>query len=938
MFSAILYRFVIAVSCSLPIACSIAAADDEATISFAEDIQPILTQHCVQCHGPTETESGLRVDNRPALLRGGDSGEPALVPKKASDSLLIRLIQGDDPDRRMPPNGDPLSSEEVSRFVRWIDQGADWPGQMHSDNTKHGTTSTSESDHWSLQPIQRPAVPVISGCVNPIDAFIARKLNTKKLQFAAPADPVVLKRRVSLVLTGLPPDSIDLGDAATEQYGQMVDRLLASPRYGEHWAQHWLDVIRWAETVGFETNQERKNAWPYRDWVIDALNRDTPYDQFIKQQILGDALTQDAALGFLVAGPANLPGQIGRDEDAMRQARQDELDEVIQTVSQSVMGLTIGCARCHNHKFDPILQRDYYSMQAIFAGLSYGDRRLRGDENDRLTAEIPATTMKLEQLATKAESLRRRHQLRLPLPAFPSETFDAILADGVRMEIAATNNDRPAALYELQAWSTGQSSTTKLDEGEVRNVALASNGGRASASSFALANQTRHFDNLIDGSVDRRQAFPWTSAKSGPAWVQVDFDEPTPIDRIAWDTSSNVPVDLVVQVHDVATDRWVAVATSRDRMLRTDDVRKAESITVAELSLEEVKEFLAINGQLRQTRASLNRISAGPRVYAASFTKDPAPTWQLRRGDPMQRISEVAPSTPVVLGTLSLDVGASDSARREALANKLTSRKNPLSARVIVNRIWQHHFGVGLVDTPSDFGKMGSVPSHPHLLDWLASELVEHDWSVKYIHRLILHSRTFKQSSALNKMALKTDADSRLLWRFPPRRIEAEAIRDSILQASGKLNLEMGGRGFDFFRQRGGLADYKPIETFDSSGWRRMIYAHKIRMQSVDVFGTFDCPDAGQMKPRRTQSITPLQSLSLLNSPFVNRQASFFAERIRREVGENSSDQLDRAFEIAYSRKATHAERENLLEFLNAEGLEQLCRVVMNTSEFLYLR
>ena len=923
-------RWHVATLCGFLIVSGSARGDEAHLVSFERDIQPILRTHCIECHGAEASESGFRLDARSGLLRGGDSGESAVIPGDAANSLLIQMVSGEEADRRMPPNGPPLSSQQILLLCNWIDQGVDWPGQTKSAELDPG--QDFGSGHWSLQRIRRPKVPHLAGCEQPIDAFIGRKLKSHGLGFSPRADSTSLLRRASLVLTGLPPRAGD--DIVTDPIGfpQLVDRLLASPRYGERWAQHWLDVIRWAETVGFETNLERKDAWPYRDWVIDAFNADLPYDRFIRDQITGDRSAQDAALGFLVAGPANLPGQIGRDEEAMRQARQDELDEVIQTVSQSVMGLTIGCARCHNHKFDPILQRDYYAMQAIFAGLSYGDRRLRGDENDRMLAQVPAIKERIQSLVQQANAIQQRHGLRPPLPAFPNERFAVVLADAVRISIKATHNGGPASLYELQAWTVDSAGET------TRNIALASNGGRSSASSFALANQTRHHENLIDGSVDRRQAFPWVAAKTGPAWVRVDFEKPERINRVAWDTSGSIPVDLLVEVHDSRHDHWVTVASSRDRMLRTDDERGSDDIVISGLSRTQITECTSVNQQIRQTRAALARISAGPRVYAASFVDSPHATFQLRRGDPMQRIAKVAPSTPLILGSLALGADAPDRARRQALADHLTSADHPLTARVIVNRIWQHHFGIGLVDTPSDFGKMGSPPSHPELLDWLANELVQHDWSIKHIHRLILNSKTFQQSSAPRDDALEIDADSRLVWRFPPRRIEAEAIRDAILQASGNLNLEMGGRGFDFFQQRGGLADYKAIEAFESNGWRRMIYAHKIRMQSVDVFGNFDCPDAGQMKPRRTQSITPLQSLSLLNSPFVNRQAGFFAARVRSEVGSQIVQQINRAFEIALGRNATEDERTKLTPLVYDEGLAQLCRVLLNTSEFLYLR
>ena len=778
------------------------------------------------------------------------------------------------------------------------------------------------------------------------------------MQPSSPADRRTLIRRITLDLTGLPPDPEDVeafvaaGDDNGEACEQLVDRLLASPRYGERWAQHWLDVIRWAETVGFETNLQRPNAWPYRDWVISALNEDKPWNEFLFEQLAGDTIGADAALGFLVAGPANLAGQIGRDEEAMRQARQDELDEVIRTVSQSIFGLTLDCARCHSHKFDPLTQRDYYAMQAVFAGLKYGDRRWRGHQNDRWTAQIPEVRESLAVLRTELETLRTCHELDKPLRDVHTESFEPVTAQSVRMRIHATGNGGPASMYEFEVWSADGPPDEQI------NVALASRGAVPSASSFALANQTRHFENLTDGSVDQRQAFPWLSASRGPAWIQVDFPRPVQVSRVTWHRGSSVPADYDIDIQPPESETWVTVADSRRRLPRPDDSRKAADVHLTGLSAEQVTSLVDKVSSIRATQQNLNRLSAGPQVYAARFVDEPEDTWLLRRGDPMQRVDIVSPAVPAVLrrvvesarvnGNTPDDVTSSviptgltkpsEVDRRLDLAQHAMRDDHPLTARVIVNRVWQYHFGTGLVDTPSDFGRMGSKPTHPELLDWLTAEFVEHGWSLKRLHRQIVLSDTFQQSSHPRPEGLRIDARSRLLWRFPPRRLEAEAIRDTILSVSGRLNLKAGGPGFDFFNQRGGLSDYIPRETFDENGSRRMIYAHKIRMQAVDLFGTFDCPDAGQMTPRRTRSITPLQSLSLLNSPFANRQAEFFAQRVRSEAGEETAAQIDRTFLLALSRSPTEDERQHLVGLADTHGLIQVCRVVLNTSEFLYLQ
>jgi len=897
-------------------------------IDYEKQVRPILQDNCYTCHGAETQESGLRVDQRNVMLRGGDLGQRTLIPGKPDQSFLIKVLSTESASR-MPPEGAPLSDAKIRILRQWIEEGAMWPGQMHL------TADDVVSDHWSFQEIKSGVSPARAN--NSIDVLIDAKLKDAGLERSARADPVTQLRRLHLILTGLPPTPEDLKRFQNDPAGldaaylKSVDQLLDSPRYGERWAQHWLDVIRWAETVGFETNLERVNAWPYRDWVIKSLNQDKPYNQFVFEQLAGDTVGQDAALGFLVAGPANLPGQVGRDEEAMRQARQDELDEVIRTVSQGLLGLTIGCARCHNHKFDPILQRDYYAMQAVFAGLSYGERRHRGPENDKWSAQLPAAQEKLKQLLEARRSLQQTLELKPAIASLHTDQFATVMAQAVRMTITATQNGNPPSLYEFEAWTPAEPNQP------TRNVALASSGAVPSASSFALANQTRHFDNLVDGTTDRRQAFPWVAATTGSAWIEVEFAQPFPIDRVVFDRGNSIPVAYQLEVRSSKTTAWKKISDARHRMPREDDVRPAEAIDLAQASPSQIQQIVGNAAAIRSAQATVNRLRAGPQVFAARFSPDPEPTWHLRRGDPMQRIEPVAPAIPRILGNLKLDLNQPESERRIALAEHLTQQDHPLTARVIVNRVWHHHFGHGLIDTPSDLGVMGSRPTHPKLLDWLATTFVENGWSLKHLHRRIVLSETFRQNNRPNPTALAIDAEARLLWRFPPRRMEAEAIRDTILQTSGKLNLASGGPGFSLFKQRGGLSGYDSHEVFDETGWRRMIYAHKIRMQSVDIFGAFDCPDAGQMKPKRTQSITPTQALSLFNSPFVNRQSQFFADRINKEADATTESPVQRAFQIALSRQPTPAEQQVMERLVAEQGLAQLCRVLMNTSEFVYI-
>lgn len=672
-------------------------------IDFVRDVRPILQRHCYSCHGEAQQKSGLRLDIKSEAFDGGDAYGPTLIAGHADESPLIELVTSPDADSRMPPKGAPLTAAEIDTLTSWINEGAPWPEGVDLAKVK------DRRDHWSFKPLSVP-----DGNLS-IDHFIDAKLDQHDLERSPPADPHTLVRRLHLDLIGLPPTHQQVVDFIREpDVASLVKTLLASPRYGERWAQHWLDVIRWAETVGFETNAERRNAWPYRDWVIASLNEDKPYDRFLFEQIAGDTVGEDAALGFLVAGPANLPGQIGRDQAAMRGARQDELDEVIRTVSQAFLGLTIGCARCHDHKFDPILERDYYSMQAIFAGLSYGSRRLHGTENDDWASQVPAARDDVMSLRRDLDSLRRKHQLREPIADVHTESFEPVLSEAIRMKIHRTVNGAPASLYEFEVLTREPG-----DEEEWLNVALATGGATPSASSFALANQSRHFDNLIDGSIDKRQSYPWVAAKNGPAWFRVDFLEPVIIERVTLYRGASMPADFVIEVLSPGSDEWREVAHTRDRLPRTDDTRKVETVQIASLTADETKSILDLLAAIQRAESRLARLAEGPQVYAASFAKEPAATYLLHRGDAMQRRDQVGPAIPEFLGKLDLPANPSEPDARLALARHLIGTDHPLTAHVIVNRIWHHHFGIGLVETPSDFGR--TVRPLPIPSSWIGS-------------------------------------------------------------------------------------------------------------------------------------------------------------------------------------------------------------------------
>lgn len=746
-----------------------------------------------------------------------------------------------------------------------------------------GVPVRAGEEHWSLRPVTRPAVPEAgvgsAWTRNPIDALVLEKLTGKGLRPSAEADRATLLRRVSFDLTGLPPTPEEveafLKDQSADAYEKVVDRLLASPRYGERWARHWLDVVRYADSHGFEMNQPRANAWPYRDYVIRAFNEDKPYNQFVIEQLAGDAVGVDEATGFLVAGPYD---QVkSPDPNLTAQQRMDELHDMVAATGATFLGLTVGCARCHNHKFDPIPQVDYYRMQAVFAGVKHEEREWRGRDTKEREKELGRLRPELadieKQLAELEPLARVEHgsaaaPLRAPVNARKNvERFAPIEARFVRMSIEATNNLEPC-VDELETYTT---------EERPRNVALGSGGAKATSSGNFAGSEFHKLEHLNDGRYGNSRS--WISNEQGKGWVIVELSKTERVDRVVWgrDREGKYADRLAVKYRiEVATEvgKWQLVASSDDRVPFGKKVDQASG------------KF----GELLQRQAELEKrvteLSAKPMVYAGKF-EQPGPSYRLFRGEAMQKREAVTPGglscMPV---SFDLPADAPEQQRRLALAKWIADPANPLTARVIVNRLWHYHFGRGIVATPSDFGRMGARPTHPELLDWLASELVQRGWKIKAIHRLIVLSATYRQGRESNATAAAVDADDALLWRWPPRRLEAEAIRDAMLAVSEKLDLKMGGPGFDVFKPNDNYVRvYEPKDQFGPAEWRRMIYQHKPRLQADGVFGAFDCPDGGQPAPRRSASTTPLQALNLLNGAFVLQQAEFFAERVRREAG-----------------------------------------------------
>lgn len=1114
-------RFVLAIPCLLIGLSSVSWGAD-----FVSDIRPILTKHCISCHGPQKQEGGLRLDQRAAAMRGGENYHPVIVPKSSGTSPLYDFVSREDADLKMPPQGERLSASEVQSLKEWIDAGAEWPDAVADLGVK--------TTHWAFQPLKRPEVPGKSG-VQPIDAYIRAKLAEQHLTPSPEADRRTLIRRLAFDLLGLPPSPGEVAafvaDSDPLAYEKLVDRYLASPHFGERSARFWLDAVRFAESDGFETNQPRPNAWRYRDYVIDAFHRDLPYDQFVRQQLAGDQLGAGVATGFLVGGAWDRVKS--PDPVLTAQQRADELHDMVSTTGSVFLGLTVGCSRCHSHKFDPIPQTDYYAIKAVFEGVIHGDREIaapitpetqqRVDQMTREIAELDFQLREFEPLATlratsfirPTDTLKTKAFQALPTPAIAkgeqrgaskdagqgslwpnlsdgylywkvapgtdvflwkpqlsgkyrfwtswgcghkSHTTDArylLDRDGNletrddQQEILRANHQRFAdqsdLIPEQPLWSGLQdggvvdlvpesvillrqgdqdsyvtvdvavfqsfSQDTEdrpalripvtrdlnierfhptdakyvrftvnmtsdvepcLDELEVMgrsvagapltNVALASAGTKSTASGTYPNNEFHKLEHINDGQYGNSRS--WISNEPRKGWVQLEFPQTCEISEIRWSRDRATPPqygDRVATNYLIETSldgqAWKAVASSRDRLPYGMNVPGGRLIRAEGNDARQRFE------QLQQRRVQLAKELAPliekPKAYAGMFVQ-PAPTHRLNRGDVTQPRETVAPASLSELGTpVQLPEDAPEAQRRLALADWMVSPDNPLTARVMVNRLWLQHFGEGIVDTPSDFGANGGRPTHPELLDWLASELVSpggesapgslatsHEvkghqsqsapWSLKHIHRLICLSATYRQSSHLRDDAAKIDAGSRLLWRYPPRRLEAESIRDAILAVSGQLDPRVGGPGFDLFEPNTNYVKvYNSKRDFVKDDFRRMIYQNKPRMQLEDTFGTFDCPDAGQVTPKRTSSTTALQALSLLNSPFLQQQSQAFAERVQTTVGQSISDQVTAVFQRAFQRSPTKAEYSAAQRFVEQQGLAALCRAIYNTHEFI---
>ncbi|MEO6787642.1 MAG: PSD1 and planctomycete cytochrome C domain-containing protein, partial [Chthoniobacteraceae bacterium] len=890
-------------------------------VDFVKDIQPLFEKTCIECHGTKKQKSGYRLDVKSLAMKGGDSGNAGIVAGKSAESPLVHFIAGLDEDMMMPPKGDALTKEQIGLVRAWIDQGAEWP--------EHASAKVRDPrDWWSFKPVVLPAVPQVKGATTPIDAFIRAKLAEKNLAPSPEEDRRELIRRLSIVLLGLPPTPEQVGafvaDKDPKAYEKLVDELLKSPHFGERWAQHWLDVIRWGETNGSESNLYRKNAWLYRDYVIRSFNDDTPYDRFIKEQIAGDQMGVGEATGFLVSGPHVPAATVGREPTAIRQARADRLDEIMQTVGASMLGMTVGCARCHDHKFDPISIKDYYSLNAVFQGVEFGGRfpELADDHPRKLRAAELYPKLNAERaILRKDVGFWEENWGGYTDMAFPNTTTKTL-----RVEF-----DKPQVFIdELEVFGPADFK---------KNLALASEGTTL-VDDPVMADEGAKVEKANDGQygtmIWKSKAAPGSKMKP---WVEIHFPQAYEVNRFRFISNREYffETDYLSEGGKGGFPGYRILAQQND-----GSWKELGSTQAARAALQKNGELKTASQRIQQIITALTE--EGPRTsFIGRFIK-PVTTRVFLRGSPETTGDEVKPASIAILnGNLGLDSSAPDPERRKDFAAWVANPANPLTARVMVNRVWQHIFGAGIVTTGADFGVAGAPPSHPELLDYLAAEFMKptgsaKPWGIKDLIRGLVMTDAFRQSSAPREDGLKADAGDALLWRSAPRRVEAEVIRDSILEATGKLDPKIGGRSYRIHNVKKVYAQWEVVDNHGPETWRRMIYQERMRRVDDHIFSAFDAPDCGQVRAKRPVSTTPLQALNLMNSTFVVEQSEFLALRAAKDTSANDlGAQVRRCFELLLCREPDATELAECVAAAKSVGLPIVCRTLINSNEFAFL-
>ena len=986
-------RFAIIAGLWLSLAPAVASADEDRHNAA----RALLVARCFECHGEDAQEGGLRLDSRGSILRGGEYGPVAIAGNGAEGELLDR-IRTADADERMPPSGEPLTADEVASLSAWLADGLPWPGAEGDANRD------PRLDHWAWQPIRHPdppapveafqSLPGVEPDRNPIDAFVRATLAAEGMRPTAVADRRTLIRRLSFDLLGLPPtpEEIDafVADVDPAAYENLVERMLASPRYGERWARHWLDVVHYGDTHGYDKDKQRPHAWPYRDWVIGAFNADLPWARFVADQIAGDVLRPDdsgaiEATGMLAAGPWDFIGHVEVPETKTdgKIARHLDRDDMVANTIGTFASVTIQCAQCHAHKFDPVSQEDYYSLQAVFAAL---------DRTERTYSPDPAVMRAHATLDARRTDLDGRKKA---LEARRAEAAGARLAE-IDKALAAPGGGNATPAFGWHSEIVAASSPTAADTEKWVQVDL----GRE----IAIARVVLHPCHDDFNSIGAGFGFPRRfriEGSSDPTFATNVFrladsgadDLPNPGTTPQAFTVDKEVVGAVRHLRVTATrlaprqNDFIAAIAELD-ILDADGTNVARGATVSSLdSIEapprwqranlvdgafpepgadapalrrERDELLAkvpaeVTDGLRMVEEDLAGVAREREalpplrpLYTVTATQRggvPRPIHLLARGNVSTPGREVGPGALSALAMLparfELPPDATEGDRRKALAEWLVSPDNPLTWRSAVNRAWLHHFGRGIVDTPSDFGRMGSPPSHAALLDWLAAEFRDRGGSLKNLHRLIVGSATWRQRADDDPAMAAVDAGNARLWRQNRRRLEAEAIRDAVLATAGTLDPTAGGPGWQDFRiehpEHSPHYRYDLADPADRSTWRRSIYRFIVRSQTQPFMTSLDCADPSMRVEKRNESLSAIQALALLNNGFMTTQAVEFAARVAREAGDDPNAQLARALRLAFGRAPTDEESTVLLELLRAHGLPAVCRTLVNLNEFTFI-
>jgi mono/diheme cytochrome c family protein len=992
---------------------------------FPEKIAPLLRKHCLSCHNPEKARGGLDLSTRTSFLEGGDKG-PVIVPGNAKTSRLYQMIAG--PMPKMPRQAEPLQPDDVALIGRWIDAGAPWPESFSLLPKKE----TRNDTWWSLRPLTQPALPKVSDpswCKTPIDYFVLAMLDAKGMRPSAAADRLSFLRRVKYDLHGLPPTpeeirefEKDCADAEPqaglpdEAVEKLIDRLLASPHFGERWGRHWLDIVHYADTHGYDKDKRRLWAWLYRDWVIRAFNRDLPFRRFLRYQLAGDVFFPGdpdgiIATGFVVAGPWDFVGHVELREGTVdkEKTRALDRDDMVANTIATFNSLTVHCARCHDHKFDPIPMRDYYQLQAVFAGVERGDRPVAtGDvqaQKALLAAKQQRLTERRDQLLKQAQriaapewqrraadliKLRNRLAALPPLPSTPpSKTngYHSLIEkerDVTKWVQVDLGQNMPIELIRLIPARPVDFPDTPGFGFPVRfQVAVSDEPTFAKAT--VLADQTQEdYPNPGDNPVSivaNRKNGRYVRIVADRLWMRTNdytfalaelqvFTKSQEDRSESWGALKNVALGAKVTALDsIEAGRW-----STRHLVDDCDSRRQ----LPDGSLAGVRERLAVESRLAQVeqerktladklmdpairqdlqdcsrelaliQQQLDALKDSAQVFAVRPIS-PRPIHILARGD-VERPGALA--QPGALTTIFPQLDgyfrearvakpqAAEGIRRAALADWLCDDRNVLTWRSIVNRVWHYHFGKGIVDTPNDFGKNGGLPSHPELLDWLACDFRNNGDSFKRLHKMILMSATYRQACVQNADFAKRDADNRYLWRMNRQRLDAESIRDSVLAVSGKMNWTMYGPGYDLFRFKD---DHSPVydhldiaKATSPETWRRTVYRFVVRSVPNPFLETLDCADPNINVPVRNTTVTALQALALLNNPFMVQQAEFFAERVRQMETEPAK-QVDAAYLLAYGRTPDADERVAMTGYLERHGLANLCRLLFNANEFMFV-